>query len=358
MAISANEHKSHITNTIIGRFSDYSPPKMGLSVFFPPTITTSKKVSIEVRRGRKLMAADVQRGRGGNINKFTSYNEKLYIPPFYEEKFDLTESEVYDVTYGQDANPNTAQAGRMIEDANEKLEILRDTIELAKENQRAEALQTGIVGMENGDNVDYKRKAASIKVLTGTAVWNDDTSDPLQDLETGIKFCRQEGKSATRRYNLIMGSEAYPAFRDHKKIKEFADIRNMTIIDLGQPEFNDVTGLTYQGRLYVTNGAIDLWTYDEFYEDKDGNNIELIDSKNVILLPSDFIGRTAHAGVPAILRDQSKAEFSQFIQQTASQYHINNYIDPNVMAHWFKIYSAPLALPFSIDRLFTIKVLA
>ena len=41
-----------------------------------------------------------------------------------------------------------------------------------------------------------------------------------------------------------------------------------------------------------------------------------------------------------------------------SEMHLDNYIDQVKMAHWFRLRSAPLAIPVSIDRIFTYQVLA
>jgi len=354
--IKLNQHKATITKRIIAQFSDYVSPKKGLSAFFPTITTAEKQISIEVQRHKKRIAVDVQRGTQGNLNSWENSTEKLYVPPFYKESFDLASLDVYNVTFGETTPPTRSQATRMIGEANEKLNMLRDMIEGSKENQRAQALQTGIVTMKNGDNIDFKRKAESLEVLTGTNLWTDAASNPLTDFERGIKFIRQEGKSSSRTFNAVFGQSAYTHFRANAKVKEFGDFRNITILELNKPQFDDVTGMTFQGRLALKNGTVDLWTYDEFYEDENDSKVEYIEENNVILLPGDFKASTSHAGVPAILKDTENAEFPEFIGKLAAEYHVNNYIDPRAMSHFFDLFSAPLAVPFSIDRIWTVKV--
>jgi hypothetical protein len=82
-----------------------------------------------------------------------------------------------------------------------------------------------------------------------------------------------------------------------------------------------------------------------------------LDADKVLLMPDDFKGVTSYAGIPAIMRDKNSAEFSQFISPIEAEFYINNYIDPVKKAHWFEIASAPLAIPISVDRVYTLSVL-
>jgi hypothetical protein len=358
MAITLNQHKQAITSRIIATFSDAMPPKMGLSGFFPSETTSDKQVGIEIERNRQLVAVDVQRGTDANMNNFSQYTEKLYEPPMYLEGFNFADLDRYNVTFGERNNPSASDAFNMINQANRKLTILRSKIERAIEKQRAQALQTGIVQLKNGDNIDYKRKAASIPVLSGTDVWNDAGSNPLTDLETGCKFIREEGLSAGSTINAIMGRDAFREFMNNAAVKDQADIRRIDRVNLGFPQLNNVTGLGFHGQVSVYDFVVNIWTYSDTYEEIGGAKTPYIDVKNVVLIAEDFEARTAFAGVPAIIRDLSNAEYPEYIQQQEAEFYINNYVDPTKKAHMFDIGSAPLAIPVSIDRVYTVQVLA
>jgi len=358
MGLSLNQHKAAITKRTIAKFSDATTPEYALGGFFPSKTTTEKMVSIEVRRNKRLIAADVQRGTRGNVNNFDRYSEKLYVPPFFKESFNFVDLDVYNVTFGQQTDPSPNQALSLINGATEHLLLLKQKIEGSKELQRSQVIQTGIVTMINGDNVDFKRNADSIPDLGAGNYWADSGVNPITSIEEGIKFIRQEGKSTSRRFNLILGGQAYTDLVNNPKFKELADIRNYNIITLGNNVFENRMGMNYQLSLVVKNGQLDIWTYDEFYENADGSYTEFIDQKNAVLLPQDFIGHHAHAGVPNILRDTTNAEFPEWIMQTAAEYNINNYVDPANLAHWFDVYSAPLAIPVSVDRMWCGKVVA
>lgn len=354
--ITLNQHKQSITSRVIARFSDDSAPAMGLGAWFPSLTTSDKMVSIEVERNRQLIAVDVQRNTGGNVNSFSNYTEKLYIPPYFEEIFDFSSVEYYNVTFGELNNPNRSQAMSMIREASRRTLSLKYKIQRAIEKMRSQVLQTGIVTLQNGDNIDYKRKAASIVALTGTDVWSNAAGTPKDDIEAGIKFIRQEGKSGNRSFDLILGATAFTSFMNNAQIKGLADFRRISVLDIGTTKFDNRSGLNYHGRLSTSNGNVDLWTYDDFYESSPGVFTEYIDPKNTVLLPRDFVGTTSYAGVPAIKRDKDNAEFPEYIQQMEAEFYMNNYVDPKKKAHWFELCSAPLPVPVSVDRLYTLQV--
>jgi len=354
--ITLNQHKQNITARIVDRFSDDSAPQLGLAAWFPSFTTSDKMVGIEVERNRQLVAVDVKRNTGGNINSFSNYTEKLYVPPYFEEIFDFSSVEYYNVTFGSTNNPNQSQAFSMIAETTRRLTTLKYKIQRAIEKMRSEALQTGIVTLINGDNVDFKRKANSIVAKTGTAVWSNALGKPLDDIAAGIKFIRQEGKSASRSFDLIMGEAAFASFMNNEQVKAAADFRRINILEIGTTRFDNTTGLNFHGRISTKNGNVDLWTYDDFYELDNGNYAEYIASKNVVLLPRDFRATTSYAGVPAIKRDMSNAEYPEYISQVEAEFYMNNYVDPKKKAHWFEICSAPLPVPVSIDRVYTMQV--
>jgi len=358
MGITLNQHKAAITERIIASFSDASRPKMGLSGFFPAVTTSDRLVSIEVERNRQLIAVDVQRGTDANMNTFNKYSEKIFEPPMYLEGFDFSSLDRYNVTFGERNNPSASDAINMINQASRKLIILKDKINRAIELQRSQALQTGIVTLKTGKDINFMRKAESLKVLTGTDVWSDAASSPLKDLENGCRFLREEGLSAGNVVNVIFGREAFSEFMNNQEIKTKADIRNIDRITLGFPQFDNTTGLSLHGQVSVFDFRVNIWTYSDFYEIVGGVKKNYIDEKNVVMIAEDFEAKTSYAGIPAIMRDKAHSEYPEYIQQMEAEFYINNYVDPTKKAHMFDIASAPLAIPVSIDRVYTAKVLA
>ncbi|MCV5968866.1 major capsid protein, partial [Lactococcus petauri] len=73
----------------------------------------------------------------------------------------------------------------------------RDMIIRAIRKQQADVLQTGIVTLNNGDNIDYKRLPSSmVNVSTGGVYWGTAaTATPITDIRKGMDFLRNIGNS-------------------------------------------------------------------------------------------------------------------------------------------------------------------
>lgn len=356
--ITLNQHREHITKRIISTFSDDAPVRSGFGAFFPSITTIEKQVGIEVERNRQLIAVDVQRCTDPKRNTFSLSAQKLYVPPYFDEAWDFTSCQRYDVTFGHKTNPSASDAINMINEASRRMATLKRKIERAIQLQQAQVLQTGIVTMINGDNIDYKRKALSIVVKVGADLWDASTGVPLDDLGVAGTFLREEGLSGGAALNCIMGSAAWTAFINNPQVKTTADFRRINRLDIGMPQFDGTTGLVFQGQIGTADYTVNLWTYNEVYENSAGTKVRYLDINKVIILPEDFVGKQAFAGIPAIMRDKNNAEFPEWISPVEAEFYINNYIDPFKKAHWFEIASAPLAIPVSVDRIYTLQVVA
>jgi hypothetical protein len=334
-------------------------PKNFLTSFFTKKVSDTKEVSIEVRRGTEKVASDVLRGTNGNRNSVYRHTEKLFVPPFYNEYFDATELDKYDLLFGQNAlaaNVNTVTS--VIESAVEKLMILRYKIERAYELQAARVFESGIVQLISGDNIDFKRKATSMidaGASGGTGYWNDPNVDPEVGFQAAAYFLRTIGKASDGVFSVIGGERALAAFKANKNVKQQNYNINIKLIDLHMPQANAEGGVLH-GQYAAGSYLFNIWSYPEYYEDATGTVVPYIDPDHVYFIPANsakFV--MSFAGVPAIIRDSRSDEFPQLISQTAADYVINNYIDPFQKKHVFEILSAGLAIPVSIDRIYSLK---
>ena len=345
--ITLNQHRKHITQKLVKKFTLDKEPKQGLSSFFPHETTPTKGISIEIERMRQKVAVDVQRCTDPVRNIFSKSTEKIFIPPYYAEMFDFTACQRYDETFGQNNTPTKVDASMLLRDAASYLKALKNKILRAIELQRSQVLHTGVVLLKNGDSIDYKRQAASMKVLTGTAEWDTATADMFGDLAVGMEFIRNQGLSGATSINAIMGSKALSNFLNNAKVKEQADFRNIKRIDIGMPQFDNVSGMVYHGQIGTSDYLVNLWTYNETYEHPvTGVNTPYIEPDTVIMVSNDFMGNTMFAGIPAILGD---AVSGQYVGPVEGEFFIKDVID-QIKTTWdFIISSAPLVVPYTVD---------
>lgn len=356
MAISLVQHRKKYTQVQVAKFSDDKQPMMGLGAFFPSKTTKAKYVSIEVQRNKQKVAVDVQRCTDPVRNIFSRSTEKVFMPPFYNEMFDFTTCERYEETYGSGEIPNRSDLQRLSDDTNSNLLALKNKILRAIERQRAQVLQTGIVTLKNGDSIDYKRKAESMKVLTGTAQWGQANADIYGDLERGLQFIRSKGLSSGTAINAIFGSAALGKFLSDEKVLKQADYRRINRIDIGMPQFNNVTGMVFHGQIGTGDYIVNIWTYNDTYEDPiTGVETPYIDPNNVVMVSDDFKGLTAYGGIPAIMGNQDSGKYVGIAE---GEFYVRDIID-QVKTTWdFIVASAPLVIPVSIDRIYTLKTVS
>lgn len=356
--IPVQEARSVFTQTLVATWNELIElaPKMFLGSFFTKKTTVDKEISIEVVRGTEKIAVDVLRGTQGNRNTFSKAAQKIFIPPFFNEWFDATELDKYDNVFGIGVSQVEGRViDGMLGQALEKLNVLKYKIERAYELQCSQVFSTGIVTLVSGDNIDFKRKAASMVVKEAAEYWTVQTVDPRTHLQAGCEFLRKTGKATDGEFNAILGRNVLTAllanpFIDNDKIK------TMALVDLNMPQANAMGGI-YHGTISCGPYKVNLWSYPEFYETSDGAVTPYINDDYYYLLPLRSAKLVkSFAGVPAIVRDVRNAEFPEFIRQMETDYYVNNYIDPVGKKHVFEILSAGVAIPVSVDRIYSSKV--
>jgi hypothetical protein len=357
MALPVQQAREIFTKAYLASYKENIPVPSFLKSFFTILTFITKTISIEVQRGTERIAVDVLRGVNGNRNTFSLSSEKEWMPPFYNENFDATQLDRYDRVFGQSFNDSPAIIGYLARDVAEKTQLLRDKIDRAKEFQCAQVFETGIVTLLNGDNIDFKRKAASLVDLAADGGYWGANPDVELQLIHGAEFIRQKGKNGVPEFNLVMSGTAWIALKATDYFKNKANYNQVLLLDIKMPQ-TTAFGAGYMGRIAAGAYTFNVWTYDEVYETSLGVVTRYWPVDKAFIVPvSGTRFHLSHAGVPAILADTRNAEYSQFIAQIAAEYYLNNYIDPQRKAHIFEIYSAPLAIPVSVDMIYTMQVL-
>ena len=345
MAIPIQDARSLFTKMVVAVYKEQVSTTSFLRSFFPTKETMSKEISIEVQRGFEKVAVDVERGTNGNRNTFSKSTEKSFVPPFYWEYLTANEHRLYDVAIGmRDSNSFSELASQTAMD----LFALRQKIERAYELQCSQVFDTGIVQLNAGVNIDFKRKAASLVDLSANP-WTTGTNDPYKDLENGAKFIRQVGKSQGGVYNVIMGSKALSAFLSNTIVKERADIRNFSLDSVRAPQRNSVGG-TLHGEVTAGAYTFRIWTYAEYYDDANGNSTPYINESKIIILPEAPKFNLTFGAVPQLIENGAVPQKGAYL--------IQDFIDQRATTHEVHIKSAGVAIPVAIDQLYTAKVVA
>lgn len=341
--IEAKDARGLYTKMLIEVYKERTAPTSFLCSFFKVKESPTKNISIEVQRGSEKIAVDVQRGTEGNRNSFNNSTEKIFAPPFYREFFDATELDLYDVMMGQ-GTVDSAVVGAFIDSVAERLRMLQDKIKRSYELQASQVLETGIVTLNNGTNIDFKRKSASLVSLTGTP-WTNNAYNPLDHLKAGCEWIRKNGKSQGNVFNVIMGSSVKSAFNTNTNITAIASqFQTLNFMDLREPQRASVGGVTH-GRIAAGDYILNVWTYPEFYDTNLANGVSYINAKKFIILPENPNFVLAHAAVPQLIGGNTSVNKAAYV--------IGEYKDERNTAHIYDIKSAGVAVPVAVDQIYT-----
>ncbi len=358
MPISIQEHSKKIASKIVGVFNEDIPVRAGFSPWFPRETTSTLMVDIEVERDNDLIAVDVERFTEGNKNKVSKATEKKFQPPFYREEYDFQRDMVYLNTIGQGIQPNANVNQAIAQNALKAVRGNRKKIERAILKQMSQVLQTGIVTLKNGDNIDFKRKAASIVDLGAGNYWNQASTTPMDDLADGMKFLRETGNSSGSMVNVIMRTAAMNAFLNNTSVKDSAEIRRIERVNLAMPQFNEVSGFAFHGQVAAGDFVVNLWTYNEKYTDADGVTQYYLDENKAIMIPDDFKGKTVFGGLPYMRNVTIDGQTVAVPSITEAEFLLRGYSDEKTISSTLELTSAPIVIPFTIDKIYTIQVLA
>lgn len=345
--IKSSEVKNLFTKALVDIYQERPKTSGLLRSFFKVKEVLTRYVSVEVIRGTELVAIDVLRGTQGNYNTFSKSTERIYEPPFYREYFNISALQGYDTVFGSEIVSDRSFA-ILIDEVRTKLNTIVDMIERAYELQCAQVLETGIVTMANGDNINFGRKGGSL-VDNSSTTWATGTNNPLTHLASGAKFLRETGKCQGANVVAIMGASAFAALLNNESFQKQKDIKDISTGMLREPQRNAVGG-SYHGRQSIGSYTCDIWTYPESYENTSGTNVPYINDKKVVMVPENPNFTLAFAGVPAIVNGMAST--------LKGQYHFGKFEDERNANIDYDVQSAGLAIPTAVDQIYTMQVLA
>ncbi len=337
------------TNQIVAKYSDVTKPKAFGRSFFTEVTTASKLTSIISERGYNLVASDVARGSRGNMNTADRYTQNLTYPPYYNEFFNITELDSYDYLRVSGIDSKVA-FGMFMDEYAKMMEFCMDKIDRRYELQAWQAFQTGIVTMNNGDNISFGRKAASFEVLSGANLWTNSAADPWDILGRAATFLKETGKMSGNVINVIMGDNALKAYLKNTKVVDRAKQ-----VQWGLEAINKVisssTGSIPHGSISVGSYLFYIWSYTDFYESVASNGTvtktKYLDANTIVCLPEMTQNIITYTGIPQLLTKGAP---------TAQKFHTWAAIDQFQDAEYAGVKSAGLAQLVAIDQLFSAQV--
>ncbi|GAV24801.1 minor capsid protein E [Carboxydothermus islandicus] len=331
------------TRTMLEAVQQMQPVRTFLkSTFFVNERTfDTEYVDVDIIKGKRRMAPFVSPKIGGKVVERQGYRTNTYKAPMLAPKLPTTAEQLLKRLPGEPLYSGMSPEDRAAEQLGRDLAELDEIITRREEWMCAQALFTGQIHI-TGDGVDeiIDFGLTNKEVLTGTAKWSDPNSDPLADLKRWRQaIIKASGFSPDI---LIMASDVLDAFLGHSKIQQLLDLR---LVDTGQ--INPQTlpnGTTYIGR--IAELGVNIYTYDEWYLDDDGNEKPMVPEKTVLMASTS-------ARFDLLYGAYVDVEEGVFDLPRVPRSWVEK--DPSV--RWVQMISRPLPVPQHIDSLYVATVL-
>lgn len=342
------------TQLVISALSERKAPTAAFGTFFTDIVSGAKEVSWEIKRRGRPVAVDIAPHEHGITTKSNKSTQKVYIPPYYDLNTNIDALDSFERVFNGSPYVDVPQYDKLIQQTAEDMQDNIDRIERAEELQRAQALLTGIITLNNGDNIDFQRKADSLVAYANDHAWDNTNVNPGLILKQGATFLVTEGNADPGMIiDVIMGSDAMIKFREHPLLQKDMDIRSFQFGNLQTQAPRN--GMTPQGSWAYGNYRFNFWGYEGYYDVEGGtSNLKYMDSKSIIMLPSTVDFKMFYGGTKA-WRGTGMNRFPTIIKAKRNFYSVDDELNVSKL---MGVRTAPVALLRSIDSVFTAIVVA
>jgi len=323
-----------------------------LDSFFGNTInfTTEEILFDRVVKNRRL-APFVSPVVQGRVMRKQGYQTLSFRPAYTKPKHVVDPNRQFNRLAGEALGGELTPAQRWNAAVAENLQEERDAIQRLWNWMGAMAIIHGEVTVAGEDYptqvVNFGRDPALTNILAGTARWGEADADPLADVRDMRRAAFGKGGAPITR--LTFGLDAYDLFSADEGVqkllqgKDIARQSNSTLSAMGSED----APYEYMGRLQGANGqgGVDIFTYNEQYEDANGDTQSIMSSYDVIGTGGSIQGTRCYGAI----RDKRAglAALSLFPKMWDQE-------DPSVT--YTMTQSAPLMVPGNPNNSFRMKV--
>jgi len=224
----------------------------------------------------------------GRVMRSQGYETRAFRPAYAKPKHIVDPNRVFARQAGEDLGGSTTPAQRWNAAVVENIAEERRVLQRLFNWMAAMAVIHGKVTITGEDYptqvVDFGRDPRLTRILAGTARWGEPDAKPLDDIKELRTIGYQKSGSVLNR--LTMGIEAFDRFFASQDVKDLlkGDQRVTTsdsqLSALGSTD----TPYEYRGVLQGANGQgrVEIYTYNEQYEDAAGNTVDYMSPYDVI----------------------------------------------------------------------------
>lgn len=253
------------------------------------TFTTEEIMFDRVVTNRRL-APFVSPVVQGRVMRSQGYETRVFRPAYSKPKHVVDPNRVFTRMAGEAIGGNMSPAARWNAAVVENMREERDSLNRLFNWMAAMSVIHGKVTISGEDYetqvVDFGRDPGLTYIPTTTARWGEADADPLSDIARLRKLAFQKSGSVINR--LTMGLDAFDLFFADQKVKDLLKDNSVSVSRTSDSTLSAMgstdTPFEYRGVLQGANGQgrIEVYTYDEQYEDQNNVTQSIMSSYDVI----------------------------------------------------------------------------
>ena len=284
--------------------------------YFPDgPVYYSEKALIEFKKKGRKIAPFVIPLVNGIVMEKDGYRTDIVDAPYIAPKRVITAKELEQKAFGESPESGRSPEQRENELESEFIDDNRISILRRHEKMCAELLLTGQIMMKHyataedaakGENYDlkylrfyegeFKNKYKFTKKFKDMT-----TSEKIQEFYKMATVLRKRGVRAT---DIVMTSDVSMLLMSDKDFLEFYNKAKVNIGEINPTELPD--GVVSNGSININGVVMTLFTYDEIYEDLDGEEKAILPAGTIAFLQPNM-GTTVYAQVTFYTKDGFKS---------------------------------------------------
>ena len=274
--------------------------------YFPDgKVYYSEKALVETKKKGRAVAPFVIPVVGGIALESEGYRAMEIEAPYIAPKKVITAAQLEKKAFGESPESGRTPAQRENELEAEYMDDLRKSVSRRHELMCTELLLTGKVLMKhyaNGDdaakgvNYDLKYLQFYDKEFKNRYTFSSSFKDMSASLKIQefYKMASELRKRGIRATDIVMASDVSMELMSKDDFLKFYDIAKVDFGDIKQTELPE--GVVCNGRININGVVMTMFTYDEAYEDLDGQEKPFIPAGTILFLQPKM-GETVYAQV-------------------------------------------------------------
>lgn len=319
---------------------DQTPPVRTFlhRTFFPGEQThVTEEVEFDVRKGKRVMAPFVSPRKGGKVLTRQGYKTNQFKTPKIAPERVLTKDDISVRAMGENVYSQRTPAEREDELLAKDMTDLEEAIARRKEWMCRQILFEGKVDVtdpDEGVDIQIDFGFENIVVLGADEQWGLATVDPLAILRKRRKKTIKD--TGTAPDIAIFSSNVIEEFINNPFVLKAMNVLNMKNVVI-EPRVVD-PALTFYGRIAELD--LDIYTYDEWFLNDDGEEESMIPSGTVLLGHSGGEGQIEY-GLVTQMEDKKFCSYEGKLVPKV-------WADENDEVKKIRLTSRPLPRPFDV----------